>query len=1285
MYLKELTLKGFKSFASATTLRFEPGITAVVGPNGSGKSNIVDALTWVMGEQGVKNLRGTSMEDVIFAGTSSRPPLGRAQVSLTIDNTDGTLDIDYTEVTISRTIYRNGGSEYAINGSQCRLLDIQELLSDTGLGQQMHVIVGQGRLDEILKADPAGHRAFIEEAAGILKHRKRKERALKKLKNTEDNLARTDDLLREIHRQLGPLGRQAKISRRAAGIQVSLRDAQARIYADDAKCAMTARVDMRERFGQVRGELETAQQSLARLKVRIEQVEALSSSANPAIAKVNDTWRDLTRLAEQFRSVASLADERARSAAGRKVTNFGEDPDLLEYRAAEIDKQSESQQGVVADARLAFDKATEARAGDEKQLAASRQTLAELRKATERHTSQVASLRELKARQEAAIELAERRSKDFASQRASLVEQRNVAERQRQQLELDVRCSTESSGAQNDGLDAAKADLAQRREQLQDLQARLRDINGTITALEAKAEALGDTLESRNASGALEGDKRVETLGRLTDFIHVASGFEEAVAHALDQFASAVVVAGSDRMLEALRLAESEKLGKAVVLHPDDASARTRAQVVEGVGFVDAASRGKSTDESADPDSMNDSEESLEFDSDGIPVLAAGQTFDASHLVTANRKAGDMLLAERVADSVRRLLRGVAVVADLDTAAKVVDSGRFTTAVTISGQLVNAVGAVGGSSRSQSDLSLAARRDAATSQAGQLRAQAGPLEQQIEEAKVLRDRAAAEVDRCTQARIQAEMDAKQTRANFEAAADRVASFDRQIAGLDLKIQGLDDERRTHEVKLADLDNSLSQAEGEGAGSVDLDELEQRVRQLEKALDATRERELSAKVEWNNAKTKADSLVRQAGLLHDNARAAVERRAQLKALNEQRERECAHDRAIAADARGMVALVETELKAVKAKRDQMTAAASSQDAELKDLRAKRDEVEPQVDRLRDQEHGLDVERERLAAQYGQIEQKVSDVLGMSIAELVEGYGPDKPVPVLDDSGQPVPIDDADEASGSDGIRDADHVNDVDGDGVSNDVSIETGGRSDTADGRNGQAHSERFRTVPYVRDEQVKRLAKAQRDLNALGKINPLATEEFDALEARNQYLNDQRNDVAQSREDLLKLIKDLDHTMVEVFKDAFDDTAKAFEKVFATLFPGGTGRLRLENPDDLLSTGVIVEASPAGKRVKQLSLLSGGERSLTALALLFAIFTARPSPFYVMDEVEAALDDINLTRLINALNDLRQHAQLIVITHQQRTMAIADALYGVTMRSDGVTAVISQKLERGQR
>lgn len=1262
MYLKELTLKGFKSFASATTLRFEPGITAVVGPNGSGKSNIVDALTWVMGEQGAKNLRGTSMEDVIFAGTSSRPPLGRAQVSLTIDNTDGTLDIDYTEVTISRTIYRNGGSEYAINGSPCRLLDIQELLSDTGLGQQMHVIVGQGRLDEILKADPAGHRAFIEEAAGILKHRKRKERAIRKLKNTEANLARTDDLLHEIRRQLGPLGRQAKISRRAASIQISLRDAQSRIFAEDAQKSLESRAKLRNELGDVRRELETGQRELAKVKVHIEQVEALSSESSPAMAKINDTWHELSSIEERFRSLASLADERARSLAGQMITNFGEDPDILESRAKELDEQAEAQKKAVSDMRIAYDKATEARAGNEKQLAAARQTLTELRKVAQEHTSKVTNLRELKTREESAIELAQSRAKDFNGQRESIAKQCDDVTAQRNALEREMQNTNEEDSASE--LEAAKTEMQQRQEELDALQEQLRAANARVTALKAKADALNETLESRNASGELEQDDAVAALGRLADFIHVEDGWEEAVAHALDQFASAIVVPGKSNMVEALRKASEGKLGQAVVLHPLEGGSADDAEIEKSDGKDDQ-----------------------------YPIRCA------STLVSANNSAKDADFAANVVRAVRLLLDDVAAVLDMNTALEAVEGEqkRFNQAVTKSGEVVNAVGAIGGSSRSQSDLSLAARRDKAAAEAKQLESETAVIQPKIEAAKEARNKARLEVDRQSQQRIQAKVRADQARKNLKNVEERVKQLTRQLNGLDEKIKQTDDDRQTHQLKLEDLSQALEAAEHSDAENEDFDDLDKRVHELETTLDKAREQEVSAKIVWNDANRKADSLVRQAGLLHDQASDAVARRAKMRALNEKRERQQAHDRRIAADARGMAALVATELKTVVAKRDELSKAASSHDAELKQLRAQRDEAEPKVAALQQREHELDVNRERLAAQYGQIEQKVSDTLGMGLEALVNEYGPDKLIPVLDDEGHPIPLENSGVIDGSgaengestsasadgtdnlDAVDSAEHVSGVE---VPHHADEDTSENDDQDDSReNAPIDADHYQMVPFVRAEQEKRLQKAERDLKALGKINPLAAEEFDALETRNQYLNDQRNDVAKSRDDLLKLIKDLDHTMIEVFKNAFDDTAAAFEKVFATLFPGGKGRLRLENPDDLLTTGVIVEASPAGKRVKQLSLLSGGERSLTALALLFAIFTARPSPFYVMDEVEAALDDINLTRLINAFNDLRQHAQLIIITHQQRTMAIADALYGVTMRSDGVTAVVSQKLE----
>src|SRR6476619_3738610 len=312
MYVKSLTLKGFKSFASATTMRLEPGITCIVGPNGSGKSNVVDALAWVMGEQGAKSLRGGKMEDVIFAGTSGRAPLGRAEVALTIDNTDGALPIDYTEVTIARTMFRNGGSEYAINGTPCRLLDVQELLSDSGIGREMHVIVGQGQLDTVLRATPEERRGFIEEAAGVLKHRRRKERALRKLETMELNLTRVQDLTGEIRRQLGPLGRQAEAARRAAVIQADARDARLRLLADDL-VQLTGVLEQEVADETALIERRTAvEDALADVRQRLTDVERRSAEARPALSRAQDDYVTVGRLVERLAATRSLAAERVR-------------------------------------------------------------------------------------------------------------------------------------------------------------------------------------------------------------------------------------------------------------------------------------------------------------------------------------------------------------------------------------------------------------------------------------------------------------------------------------------------------------------------------------------------------------------------------------------------------------------------------------------------------------------------------------------------------------------------------------------------------------------------------------------------------------------------------------------------------------------------------------------------------------------------------------------------------------------------------------------------------------
>lgn len=1184
MYLKELTLRGFKSFATATTLQFEPGITAVIGPNGSGKSNIVDALSWVMGEQGVKNLRGSSMEDVIFAGTSDRPPLGRAQVSLTIDNGDHTLDIDYSEVTISRTIFRNGGSQYAINGTQCRLLDIQELLSDTGLGQQMHVIVGQGRLDAILRADPNGHRAFIEEAAGILKHRRRKERALRKLANTETNLSRLDDLLREIHRQLGPLDRQARISRKAEGIQVAARDAQARLFAEDALLSRSRREQTRTQLAQVRQQLEHQQRLLADVNMHIEQLETLSSQSSPALAALNQTWHELSQIEERLRSVASLAQERSRSVEGQIVTNLGEDPSVLLQRASELHTQAERQQTVVGAARLAYDQSTETRAGDEQRLAAVRQTLGELRTSEHQRDERIARCRELIAREEAAIELADTRGRDFSAQRASLLSQREAAQHQYDGLDEDRRTSSDDD---DNSLEQARSELQRIQDAWGDSSESLRAAQGTVIALQSKADAINDTLEGRNASGSLHGYDRVHVLGRIADFIHVQDDWQEAVAQALGEFANAVVVPQRDDMLEALAHVAEQRLGKVTLIHPD---------VVESP--LDASNNSGQADSSA--------------------------IISAAAAISCNVHAKNRDQADMVVRALRMLLNDTALVPDRASALQALNDPRWRQSVTLGGEVFNRAGASGGSAQSHSDLSLTARRDAALEQMEHIRTRVDTLRNETQQLEESRDRARQAVDAAVQARTERQLKARQLEASIRSASATLEHLSQQLSALDEKIGRMRDEGTTHHLKLDDLRHALEQMQQPDGDHADLDELEQRELAGEQRLTKAREQEISAKISWNEASKTLESLERQEGLLRDQAKEARDRRTRITALNERHRQRVSRLQRTGADAMRIVSFVQHSITRVAQRREELQRQSSSHDEELKSLRSQRGDLGRAVAELQDREHALDVERERQAAAAGQLQQKITDALGMQTDELIDAYGPSRPVPVLDDAG----------------------------------------------------------RAVPYRREEQTRRLEKARRDLKALGKVNPLATEEFDALQKRNQYLNEQRNDIASSRDDLMQLVKDLDTTMSQAFSSAFADTAEAFQHVFATLFPGGRGRLRLENPDDLLTTGVIVEASPAGKRVKQLSLLSGGERSLTALALLFAIFTARPSPFYVMDEVEAALDSVNLSRLLDALHDLRKHAQLIIVTHQQRTMAIADALYGITMRADGVTAVMSQKLDQ---
>lgn len=1304
MYVKELTIRGFKSFANPTTLRFEPGITAIVGPNGSGKSNIVDALAWVMGEQGAKSLRGTSMEDVIFAGTSTRPPLGRAQVSLTIDNSDGTLGIEYSEVTISRTIYRNGGSEYAINGSPVRLLDVQELLSDTGLGSHMHVVVGQGRLDSILRATPEDNRAFIEEAAGILKHRKRKERALRKLRNTQDNLDRLDDLTKEIHRQLGPLRRQARVSRRADAIHVALRDAQSRLYADDAARLTAQRADVRGKLEEARARLDAQQKQLSDVRVRIEQLEQASSASSPKLRELSQRWHDLAQLGDRFDSLERLALERAAGFESRVQQPGGEAPDLLEARARELDEQHAQREADVQTLKLRLENATERRADAEKQLAQVRQTLTQLRRAAQQREAQLAALRERAAREETLAQASAQRGADAEQQRNGFAAQLKQAQERVDALQRqssDVQ--TDNTAAQLDRARQAAQDARAARDAAAAEQRRL---DGDVIGMQAQADALTEALAHSGAAdhagtggagagaGGSEASRArdgVRTLGMLADFVVVDDGWEDAIARAIGDFAKSCIVPTMDDA--------SVLLGQ--VIH--NRGGRNRPDMVAALvaGTADLPTPHATSDDASDVQA-----------SQSQPIAGTRPAFTAVH---PNAHAADARTAQAVAQSVRYLLRGTLLVEDeavamaawtvavqaadaaSDDAGAQNDGNPWIRLVTRDGRVMTRVGGYAGSS-APSDLALAARRDKAIARRDELIAERDAASARLAQAQERYDAARQAEDAAKAAATERRIKAQEAARSLDAARNSRDSLARRIADLAQRIERFAEESAQHQQTLdalkADIaaieaaDNAHTATDGAaldsaaqhgaaGDHALDASDLAARETELEKALADHRDTEVAARMTWSEADRQCQSLQRQAQMLRDSAVQARTRHERIAQRNERLAANAQQARGIAALARQAAHRIATHAAAAQKERDELQAASSKHDSQIAELRATRNNLEPEVSRLRDAEHDLDIMRERLASEYGAMEQKIADDLGLDMASVIKDYGPQVPVPVLDDDGRPMPLDDG----GEDSAENAGSAENSGGAGTPSDAEGSGAGSAHPDFSAMTELDLSTVKTVPYVRQEQEKRLAKAKRDLEALGKVNPLAGEEYDALEARSAYINEQRADVIQSRDDLLHLIKDLDTTMTDVFASAFADTAAAFEKVFATLFPGGTGHLRLEDPDDMLSTGVIVEASPSGKRVKQLSLLSGGERSLTALALLFAIFTARPSPFYIMDEVEAALDDVNLTRLLHAIDDLRSHAQLIIITHQQRTMSIADALYGVTMRADGVTAVVSSKLD----
>ena len=1193
MYLKNLTLRGFKSFASATTLALQPGITCVVGPNGSGKSNVVDALAWVMGEQGARALRGGQMADVIFAGTSGRAALGRAQVDLTIDNTDGLLDIEYSEVTISRTLFRGGGSEYSINGTPARLLDVQELLSDTGMGRQMHVIVGQGQLDAILSSTPEERRGFIEEAAGVLKHRRRKDRALKKLADMDANLVRVLDLTNEIHRQLGPLARQARIARRASLIQARVRDAKARLLADDLASALSKLSVLEASDESAAARRSSLEEQIAAARTELARLEDAERASSPALDQASSDWQSLTTITERLRGTLMAATQKVSLRATPELPPGGEDPDVLDERARVGGAEDAALIGQVESARSALTSATRAReAAEDADDSASRE-LARVNRVIADHREKVARLTgdasTAASRLEAAIAEADRAWGAYraAQERAEAAEKAVPASFVGA---AGVGASISEASASEDeaggGAARAHAEASARRDAARARVDELLGVEREARADRARWEARRDALEQLLApeDGTAELLGRPGVLGQVAPLLHVTPGFEDAVAAALAPFADAVVVDSLARGLGELDAARAAGRSLRLVVASDSS------------GSSDDSAGGTGGSACAD--------------------LPEGATW-----------LSDVVTCEGAAAPLASLLDGV-VSCSLEAAAAVLGVPGVRAVVTPGGDVLRSWSVEGGRQAS-SVLSVRADYEEACAQAEAAQARMAEVSEQLREANAHLDRCIREANDALKALR--EEDAQRAKEAQELARAQSAA---QAARAEAE-RAHDVARRADEqVTWAREQDVATRARLDGADTVgppeSLEDAQARADAASRAAREAREAENEARLSLRALEEQSRRAASRARSLRQAAAAEREERARYARREAARKTELATASDVEAAARVALEAAERALSRAAAERDRLSERRSQVSQEVSDARRALDRLSAELSQATASAHQGQIAAEQTRLRVEDLQRRALEELSLEPEQLLAEYGPETLVPML-----PLDPDQVEKAAAAE--------------------------------------------PSAYVRAEQERALAKAQKDLEKLGRVNPLALEEHEALASRHKFLVDQVQDLKASKADLLRIVQDVDRLVQEAFASAFAETREQFEHVFGVLFPGGVGDLVLTDPDDMLTTGIEIEARPAGKKVKRLSLLSGGERSLAAIAFLVAIFKARPSPFYVMDEVEAALDDMNLTRLLAIFKELQETSQLIVITHQKRTMEIADALYGVTMR-DGVTTVVSQRL-----
>jgi chromosome segregation protein len=1110
MFLRSITIRGFKSFADKTILEFVPGVSVIVGPNGSGKSNLVDAISWALGEQGARALRGGQMADVIFAGTPSRPALGMAEVKLVIDNAAGKIPVPMSEIEISRTIFRSGESEYRIGGQLVRLLDVQELLSESGIGRALHTVVGQGQLEEVLVARPEDRRKYIEEAAGVAKHRRRKERAERKLSGLDQDLLRLGDVLTELKRQLRPLQQQAESAKKheqltaqadqlarslaAARLRALQRERERRAAGWDA--GLEERRAARERLDALDDDVLAAAEARAEATRALAEAERTFRATSIEREDAETTYRGAVERETQARQ--ALAGEATRAARMDTVTaELGR----LETKAAEIVAELASAEAELDTAEAAYRQAED----DRHQIEERRRLIGEAAAGRRAEAEAIGRTIETAARERERLEHA------LADVRARIV----GVEESRGAIESDI-----------EQMDGQIAPLSERRRQLEDERRSLVDRIEQLTEARVRMQARKDLLDARRRDieetpgSRFLAANRGRGVGLLRDLVRVDAGLERALAAALGPLADAVVYDDGERALR-------------------DAPG--------GDGAILAIAAGGP-----------------------VPLGLPGE-----------RKLLAAVEAEPAARGiVSTVLRDVYLVDDVDEAARKQAEHPDASFVTPQGVLV---GPAVIHTAKEADVRL---REIL----GELQVLAHDLaatEQQLRPRTSRLDEIAGEISF-----LHEQIDAADT--DITHAAERLTAAERDLAGmrkeeelLAQRVEAIVESSAAGHERLAAMDS------GADAELPELPPLPQAPVQARVAVETLRRERADLDRRVMELRDERDALA-----AHDPVRL----REELQAAESARRR--AETAVATADDAFSAATQERERAAV-AERD----AAEREAAINKSWR----DASTELDELRQRYEDDDRAR-------GDIERRIAEAERL----IREGFGADPPELVAS---------------------------------LSDDDSVDT----------------------------IEKRQELVQRRLVLLGRVNLLATGELESMQERSDFMQRELDDVRKARRDLLEVIAEVDRQITETFTEAYRDVSLQFERLVGELFPGGEGRLVLTDPANPLESGIEIEASPGRKRVKRISLLSGGERSLTALAFLFAIFTARPSPFYLMDEVEPALDDVNLHRFLRLIQGFAAQSQVLIVTHQKRTMEIAGMLYGISLNTDGTTKVVAQRLEEGAK